>query len=90
MSKQVAFSQCLNFKKRKKYIYSNQIEWNIPIRKTKIFQLGKGKYSYQKKENVAIRKWKNICIRKIRIFELKKKDLSIRKSKIEKWKMVEE
>ena len=42
---------------------------NIPIKKRKIFQLEKGKYSNYKKENIPITKWK--------IFQLEKENIPI-------------
>ena len=44
------------------------------IRKRKIFQLEKRKYSKQREENIAITKWK--------IFQLEKKNIPIRERKI--------
>ena len=47
---------------------------NIPIRKRKIFQLEKGKYSNEKKENIPnrkVRKKENIPIKQWKIFQLK-------------------
>ena len=75
-------------KKEQKYFDFNKwkSEKNIPIRKIKIFQLEKGKYSKQIKEIFTIRKYscqkkkgnvsnqkkENIPITKTKIFQLRK------------------
>ena len=54
---------------------------NIPIRQRKIFQLEKGKYSNEKKENIPNRKKENIPIRKRKIFQLENRKYSNEKKK---------